>query len=372
MRFLVGAYTADMDGTASGIGAIDVPVRADEREGAGAPSGSEMTRLLAPCDSPSWIARHPSLPVVYATLEARGVVQAFRETDAGSGADALEPLGSPVPAGEAVCHVEVAPDGSRIVAACWGDGRLVSAPLDADGTPDADAATLLAASVDPYGAADAEARPSRSHTSRFLADGTLATTDLGHDVVRFWRGLDLVGVTALPEGSGPRHLVQSSGGLLFVVTEYSCETFALERVSEGEWIVAASTPLGAAEGDSAAEIALSADERFLSAGVRGSNTLATVRIERATGMDAGAAGAPPAAEGDEANAPATRLVLVDVSPAGVDWPRHHVVGDGFVAVAGQRSNDVVVHELDAGTGAPTRVVARVATPSPTRLLAWEA
>lgn len=383
MRLLLGGYTADGDGTASGIGML----RAGAVNEASAGGPLAFTGTVATADSPSWIARHPSLDVVYAALEHRGAVQAFVRT----GEASFLPLGEPVEAGAAVCHVAVAPDGGSLVAACWGDGRVVRMSLDAAGRPSTP--VIAPASADPYGpeavptgapdvdlaaaaralraaagaefahlvpdhdeveepADEASARPSRAHQALFLPGGMLATTDLGHDLVRFWRagsaGLRQVDQVALPKDSGPRHMVRHPSGHLYVVTEYSCEVFALAESADGSWTLVAGTALGAGTlpGDSAAELAASRDGEFLYAGVRGSNTIATLRVRGA-------------------GETLTPVALVD---AGVDWPRHHLVIRDTLLVAGQRSDDVVSMSLDLRTGVPGRVRHRTAAPSPTCLL----
>ncbi len=83
--------------------------------------------------------------VVYAALEKRRQVQAFRRT----GDATFVPLGAPVAAGDAVCHVAVSPDGRFLIASCWGDGRVVRMDLDAAGRPSSP--VLAPAAVDPYG-----------------------------------------------------------------------------------------------------------------------------------------------------------------------------------------------------------------------------
>jgi 6-phosphogluconolactonase (cycloisomerase 2 family) len=138
-------------------------------------------------------------------------------------------------------------------------------------------------------------------------------------------------------------------GHLYVVTEFSCEVFALAASADGTWRVVGGTALGAGgvlPGDSAAELAASRDGEFLYAGVRGSNTLATVRVRGA----------------GETLSP---VALVD---AGVDWPRHHVVVRDTLLVAGQRSDEVASLTLDLRTGVPGRVRHRTPAPSPTCLL----
>lgn len=383
MRFWLGGYTADMDGSATGIGML-LAGAADEASAGGALA---YAGEVVAADSPSWLAPHPSLDVVYAALEHRQQVQAFRRT----GETSFVPLGEPVAAGEAVCHVAVAPDGGSLLASCWGDGRVVRMTVDAAGRPSSP--VPAPAAVDPYGpdAAPAEpgdldlaaaaralreaageeyahlvpdhdvvaepaegetARPSRAHEAVFLPGGLVATTDLGFDAVRFWRAgataLTPLQQVALPKGSGPRHMVWHPSGHLYVVTELSCELFVLAPAADGTWRVAGGSPLGAGTlpGDSAAELAASRDGEFLYAGVRGSNTLATLRVRGA----------------GESVAP---VALVD---AGVNWPRHHVVVRDTLLVAGQLSDEVASLSLDLRTGVPGRVRHRTPAPSPTCLL----
>lgn len=406
MRFLLGGYTADMDGSASGIGML----RAGAADDASAGGSLGFTGTVAAAASPSWLARHPRLDVVYAALEAQGAVQAFRRT----GEESYTPLGEPVPAGEATCHVAVAPDGGSLIASCWGDGRVVRMALDASGRPsapvaapaaadphgpDADGVTALfpepaggpgrvdgldlaaasralrAAAGDEFahlvpsydedpretsvtdaGGGDAgagAARPSRAHEALFLPGGGVVTTDMGLDLVRFWRpgpeGLRPGRQVVLPRGSGPRHMVHHPSGHLFVVAELSCEIFVLapDPAVAGAWRIVAGAPLGGTlPDDTAAEIALSRDAEFVYAGVRGSNTIATLRVR-----GAGDAVSP--------------VALVD---AGVDWPRHHVIVRDTLLVAGQRSDEVASLGLDVRTGVPGRVRHRTAAPSPTCLL----
>ena len=71
MRFLLGGYTADMEGSASGIGML----RAGAVDDTSAGGPLAFTGSVVPADSPSWLTSHPTLDVVYATLEKRGAVR---------------------------------------------------------------------------------------------------------------------------------------------------------------------------------------------------------------------------------------------------------------------------------------------------------
>lgn len=196
----------------------------------------------------------------------------------------------------------------------------------------------------------AEPRPTRAHAAAFLPDGRIATTDLGYDLVRFWRvgasGLVLDHEVTLPFGVGPRHMVVHPSGHLHVVTEFSCEVFTLAKGADGRWAVAAATTTGAMGGDKGAELAPSRDRRFLYAGLRGSDTIAVLRVEGA----------------------GETLRPVALAETGVDTPRHHVIVRDTLLVAGQRSNEIVSLSVDARTGVPGRVRHRLEYPTPQHVL----
>lgn len=396
MRFWVGAYAPD-NGSAEGIGILQAGEA--DAPSAGGPLGMVATAVVAP-GSPSWIAAHPTLDVLYAALEFDGTVQAYRRVSE----TRLAPLGPPVEAGSAVCHVAVSPDASFLVASCWGDGRVVRIDLDAAGRPSRP--VVAAEAVDPYGVAPAEGavstgarvsgavvpdlaaaaralreaageeyahlipayddvpetdaeseealagdRVSRAHQAIFLPGGLVATTEMGLDLVRIWRstdtGLRAVQDVVLPEGSGPRHGLWHPSGHLYVVTELSREVFVLAPDREGRWHLRSGQPLlGSLDTDTAAEICASRDASTLYAGVRGSDTVGVLSVRGA----------------------GETLQLLALAETGTHWPRHHVVVDDTLLVAGQLAHEIVSLPLDARTGVPGRVRHRTASPSPTRLL----
>ncbi|WP_460798053.1 lactonase family protein [Microbacterium sp. GXF0217] len=366
-RFWLGGYGAGMDGSADGIGLL-----AGDAQAATALS---YRGAVAAAPSPSWLARHPRLDVVYAALEGDAAVQAFVRT----GDAALAPLGDRVPVGQFVCHLAVAPSGAYLIASCYGDGRVVRIGLDAEGRPVPDAvdkaaalrAALFgdergegdggaartgagAAASDPYETpVGTEPRVSHAHAAAVLPDGRVATTDLGFDLVRFWRptasGLALDHEVVLPRGTGPRHMVVHPSGHLHVVTEYSCEVFTLAAGPDGTWAVVSATlasPVAEVGTDFPAELARSRDGHVLYTALRGSNTIAALRVH---------------GSGD-------RLESIALADAGVDWPRHHLVFEGKLVVAGQRSDTVALLDLDERTGVPLGVRHTAQVPSPTHIL----
>ncbi|MEL5991136.1 lactonase family protein [Microbacterium phosphatis] len=442
MRFWIGARGADMKAEANGImaataGDADSPL-------ASGPLALSGDAVAAP--SPTWLAPHPRLDMVYAALEKKGHVGAFRRT----GESTLTPLGPTVATGDATCHVSVSPDGSHLVATSWGEGRVTHVALGTDGrlgaaavgdpsedpystgkapAPDAaslvaqdggiadlrslvdrgadasqiaallagtapapaigadagldeilallgrskdpfddpavrdilrgapDPASPLAGAVDLSGTAPAAPEPPaervpRAHCSVFLPGGLVATTDLGYDLVRFWRtspqGLRLDHEVALPRGTGPRHLSLHPSGHLHVVTEFSCEVYALAAGPDGRWALRSATTAspGAMATDTGAELTRSRDGEFLYAGLRGSDTIAVLRVR-----------------GD-----GERLEHVALAESGIRTPRHHVVIRDALLIAGQGSNEIASLAVDQRTGVPGRVRHRLAVPTPQHIL----
>lgn len=335
----VGCYTSEMNGSGEGIIGLG-------RAGDG---GYTPLGPATPVTSPSFLALHPSESVLYAVGERDALVHAFRFEDDG-GLTTLGPSGT---AGESACHVAVDPGGAFVVVSCWGDGSVVLFELELDGS--LGARRLAPASEDPHG----EARQSRAHACLMLGDGRFVTTDMGHDLLRFWRftsdrGLEPHGTVTLPRGSGPRHFAMSSRGAVYVSTEYSGEVVMLapstpaQSDRHGPWLaLRGGCPVSAAgvrPGDAAAEICLDAAERHLYVGVRGSDVICRL------GLDAEGIPSP-----------------LDQIPCPGVWPRHHCMDGERLVIALERSHAVASLALD-GTGRASQSPHLLATGSPTCVL----
>lgn len=340
----IGSYTSDADGAGEGI-SRSVPT----------PGGLAPAALAARTDSPSFLATHPALPVVYAVGEAAQTLTAFSVAED----DALTQLGEPQPAGVSACHVAVDPDGRFAVVACWGDGQVIAYDLDPV-TGAIGARHAAAPAIDPHGAAAIAApapsapRQSRAHASLFLPDGRVMTTDLGFDLARVWRwqqgtGLTLDHEVALAAGSGPRHLALHPNGTVYIVTEYSIEVLVLAPDASGRFALASVVPVfagGPHDGDAAAHITIDETAAHVHVTVRGSDRIAVLDV-----LDEGA-----------------RLRPAGDVPCGGTWPRHHLQRDGVIHVANQLSNDIATLRLDPATGIPDETIQTLSTGSPTCLV----
>ena len=350
---LVGGYTGET-GAGRGIEAVS--------QAADAALSSLGTAAVA--DSPSFLARHPRLGVVYAVCEMTPEVRAFSiDGPEDAAAVTLNPLGAAWRTASDVCHVAVDPDGQWIVTSSYGDGLVQLFTLDADG---AIVAGFDGTAAVDYAAAEAntEPRPSRAHAALVLPDGRIATTDLGHDLLRVWSvGLVELGdgeryeltldqELALPAGSGPRLLELHPSGHIYIVTEYSVELLIVAPDADGTtYALVGMLPVLAggeapAEGDTGAHISIDAGAGRAYVSVRKRNTLHTFGIS------------------EDGNA---LHPLAEIATGG-NWPRHHLQHEGQIHVANQLSNTVTTFVLD-GEGIPSVQLGELTLGAPTCVIA---
>lgn len=335
----IGGYTAHSGGRAAGI----VAARRD-------PVSGELTPLgtVAVTPSPSFLARHPRLPVLYAVNELPdGQVSAFRV-----GADGdLSPLGTRPTGGAEPCHLAVVPDGSHLVVANYGGGSVTVFPLDPDGVP-GERSDL----VQHEGHGPDRERQERAHAHMVNPDpdrGPLLAVDLGTDSI-YRYDLDASSGRLVPRaprvrtaaGVGPRHLARHPDGRrCWVAGELDGSVTAYELTGDGalhqRGRVEASDRTGPVQ---PSEIAVGPDGRFLYVANRGVGTVAVFAV----------AGELPE--------------LVAEVDTGGEWPRHFALAGEHLYVADERADMIRVLRVDVGTGVPAPVGEPVAVTSPTCVL----
>ena len=138
--------------------------------------------------------------------------------------------------------------------------------------------------------------------------------------------------------------VQSLPGLTFLPSSSATSLWIEKLAVSGEFEIVQILALpGATPGeDQAAALGVSADGRFLYAGIRGADRIAVIALD-----DDG-------------------LRAVDSVPSGGRWPRHLLVDGELLHVGNQLSNEVATFRIgDDGIPVPH---ATTATPSPTCLI----
>ncbi|WFE52127.1 lactonase family protein [Micromonospora sp. WMMD1155] len=336
----IGGYTAQSGGRGSGI----VAARRD-------PATGELTPLgtVAVTASPSFLARHPSRPVLYAVNElSDGEISAWRVGSEGG----LTPLGSRSTGGAEPCHLAVLPDGGHLLAANYGGGSVAVFPLDAEGVPGerTDLVVHEGHGPDPDRQDHAHAHMVSPGSGR----GPIFAVDLGTDSVYRYDLDDASGrlVPRAPRirttpGSGPRHLARHPDGRrCYLVGELDASVTAYELTEDGalhqHGRVEASGRSGHVQ---PSEVSVSPDGRFLYVGNRGVGTVAVFAL----------AGELPE--------------LVAEVDTGGEWPRHFALIGTHLYVADERADMVRVFRRDADTGVPEAVGEPVPVPSPTCVLA---
>lgn len=204
----------------------------------------ETPRLAAEVVNPSWIAGHPTLPLVYAVTEnpvegfEGGAVHVFRRDGEGR----LERLKTVDSRGLAPCHLALDREGRELIVSNYrgnkSGGLFVLYSLDENGLPEADPILFQGA-----GHGRNRQRQEGPHAHSAWHDphnGSIVMVDLGLDVL-FIRDhppgeLILKGALELrtPPGAGCRHLAFSpDAGNMYVVGELDCSVHVFTRNRDG-------------------------------------------------------------------------------------------------------------------------------------------
>lgn len=317
---LIGCYTPDQGGGAG----ISVAYR----------EGGVLSRVgrTVATDSPSFVIRHPELPVVYAVAEtSTGAVLAW-EID---GDGPRRPLGRGDTGGTDPCHLTVDASGQFLVTVNYTSGSVAVHRLAADGR------ILARTDLVHHERHGSLPRQAGAHPHMVRDVGAeLLVTDLGGDAIYRYHLDDgrLVrdGLIETPPGTGPRHLIRS-GGRWLVTAELSASVL----VFSADWRLLGQVPATRSTVECLPS-ELVADDRFLYVANRGPDTVSVFRID--------------------AELPA----YVTEVPVGRD-PRHMARDGNLLYVANQQSDDVMTMRLDPETGVP-EPVGSLATPSPTCVL----
>ncbi|WP_431882976.1 lactonase family protein [Micromonospora gifhornensis] len=335
----IGGYTAHSGGRGAGI----VAVRRDRDSG-------ELTSLgtVAVAASPSFLARHPRRPVLYAVNELPdGQVSAWQVGPEGE----LTEIGSWATGGAEPCHLAVAPDGRFLFVANYGGGSVTVFPLDADGVPGERSDVVEHSGHGP----DPE-RQERAHAhmvSPGVGGKPLLAVDLGTDSI-YRYDLDAASGRLVPRpprvrtpaGAGPRHLAWHPDGRRCYVSGELDRSVLVYEADEDSVLhqrgrVDASDRAGHVQ---PSEIAVDADGRHLYLANRGVGTISVFAL---------GAGLPE---------------LVDEVETGGEWPRHFVLIGAHLYVADERADMVRTFRVDRETGVPVAIGEPLPIPSPTCVL----
>jgi len=315
-RLLIGGYSGDK-GTGSGIAVVD----------------DDNVTAVIPTDSPSWIARHPQLPVLYAVAETdHGHVHAWSLVE---GAPDKQ-LGRGDTGGAEPAHLTVDPSGRYLITANYSGGSISVHRLGPDGSI-GERTDLIRHEAHGQDPRQEQAHP---HMVR-AADDELLVTDLGGDAIYRYRltpdgKLMQEGVIPAPPGSGPRHLLKV-GDRTYVTAELTGQVL----VYDADWQLLGAVPASANRGHNQPSELVNGGH-FLYVGNRGPDSVAVFEIN----------GILP-------------RYITEVA-VGV-WPRHISLDGDQLYVANERSHSVMVMTISQETGIPA-LAGTIDVPSPTVVL----
>ena len=325
--------------------------RFDSRSGALA----EPT-LAAEAFNPSFLARHPTLPVLYAVAGLRGgggVVIAYKiNPDTGALTQINQVSAGPTNA----AYVSVSPDGRAVFTAHYSGGYVNSFPVRADGSLGECASRVQHTMT---GAHKQQAVP-HPHCIEASPDGRFAfVADLSADRIfryRIGAGATLEDgkvAAGVKSESGSRHLVFSTDGRrLYLINELGATVVAYDYDGDGkggeagslaETQIVPTVPPDFSGRRWASEIALHPGGKFLYASNRADDeSIAVFAIDATTG----------------------KLTFVQRT-GGLAQPRSFAISpDGrWLICANHDANDAVVFGVDATTGKLTEARARVSVPT---------
>ena len=251
-------------------------------------------KLVAEAGNPTFLAKHPTLPRLYATSEqgqaSGSLVHAFAIEPA---TNALTKLNEQSVPARGACHLGVFPVPNRqgepkkyaVMVAYYSEGAVASLPLTADGqlAPYATIHKHVGSGPSPR---QKEAHAHAAHP--IWKPWLVVVPDLGADKLFFY-GIHADGKLApygefvLPPGSGPRHMAFTARAQsAFILNELNstitvaiCEGSNVSPTVMKNVQTISTLPEGkSAENNSTAEIFLHPNEKFLYASNRGDDSIA--------------------------------------------------------------------------------------------------
>ncbi|PWT96845.1 MAG: 6-phosphogluconolactonase [Terriglobia bacterium] len=290
--------------------------------------------VAAETANPSFLARHPYRPILYAVNEVPdGTVSSFAIGSKGE----LKFLGKSPTGGAAPCHLIVDRSGKWLLVANYNGANIAVMPILPDGKAGEPHVT-------PHNGSGPNPQQKEPHPHEIVevAGNIILVPDLGADRIARYvldsaRGTlspaDPAGIR-LPPGSGPRHLAASADGMkLYVLSELANTVTVFGQSNTGAaWSILQTIPLllPQFEGRStAAEIAMHPSGRYVYASNRGADDIVVFAIDSATG----------------------RLTRAGSAPTGAT-PRFFTIDPGgkWLLAAGQASNTVTVFAIDPAAG----------------------
>ena len=314
---------------------------------------------VSKAERPGFIAIHPDGKHLYATgagadFEGRspGAVSAFQIMEPSG---MLADINTQPSGGTGPCHVSIDPSGKNLLVANYRGASCSVLPIQSDGSlaPPSSTRQHSGSSIDP-----ARQTSAFVHSINTSPDGCFAiVADLGIDKLVVYRFDADAGIlepndppfTATEPGGGPRHLAfHPSGNFAYANLEMgnrvSAFTYDAQRGILAEIQTLDTLPEGFAGENTTAEIATSADGRFLYVSNRGHDSIAIFGIDAKTG----------------------RLTALGHESVHGQIPRNFRIDPTgtYLLAANQKTGNVAVFRIDRETGQLEFTGSEIEVPSP--------
>ena len=262
-------------------------------------------QAAAPAQHPSFLAMHPTLPIVYAVNEipeGNGVLSSFQLDRATA---TLTPLQRVSTSGNGPCFVSVDQTGGAAFVANYGGGSLAAYSLGHTAALHNAAATFYCNNNPACGVPGPnKVRQDAAHMHCAVVSPDnrfVLACNLGEDAIEIFPihpsaagPVEAPTRVAARPGSGPRHLAfHPNSRWLYCIHELDCTIDLYDwNVSNGQpapilrkdSVTSTLATRVALPGSTACELVISPDGRFAYANTRGENSLVVFRIDPSTGL----------------------------------------------------------------------------------------
>ncbi|MEO0530732.1 MAG: lactonase family protein [Planctomycetota bacterium] len=296
--------------------------------------------LAAEIENPGFLAKHPTLPVLYSTAGEDIAAWRIVGDDA---AKRLEPINRQAIGDGGAAHVSVDRSGRVLLSAQYGGGSTASFPLDADGS--IGERVSLIEHNNPSNVVLSRQRACHPHWTGVSPDNRFVLVpDLGADRVYVHRldaqtaTLARHGSVKTPPGGGPRHFkFHPAGRRGYVVNELAMSLSVFDwNADAGDLTLRQTIPTLSEEQiagerfNSGSEVCVHPSGRFVYSANRGHDSITVFAVDEATG----------------------ELTLVEQEPIRGSWPRNFNLDPTgrWLLVAGRDSNTLAVFAIDQATG----------------------
>ncbi|MGV8983785.1 lactonase family protein [Clostridium sp.] len=244
--------------------------------------------------------------------------------------------------GGLLCYITYLPKNGVLVGACYESGEVFSIRVSGNGF--GEIVSFIKQGGD-------KAKVTRAHcVVSNKSESILYSANIALDMIFSYKieqgKLLEKSCLVLPKGEGPRHILLSHNEeIVYVISEYSNKIFII-NCDNGKMTLIDSIstlPKNFCEESYCSTLCMTVDGKYIYAANRGANTIAVFSVF----------------ENGKLNK------IGDCSCFG-DWPRHIslVNNDGFLAIANQGSNQVILSKIDSKTGLLTNEIIEIAFNKP--------